>query len=220
MKRSPLIAPSIIAADFLHLGKEIEWLNESDSDLLHLDIMDGHFVPNISLGFPAVEALSSVVRLPLDVHLMIRSPEAYLSRCKEMGAARICVHAEACPELKSTLEQIRALGCKAGVALNPDTSTECLEQLWPLLDIVLLMSVTPGFAGQAFLPGSIEKVKKVHKLRANTHSQSEIVVDGGVNLSLSQELWQAGADVLVVGKALFSAKDRNSYLNALKKSCN
>ena len=215
----PLIAPSILAADFLHLDREVQWLNKSGIDLLHIDIMDGHFVPNISLGFPVLSAISSVAKVPLDVHLMVTNPEDHILSCKEKGAERISVHVEVCQDIISALQSIRRAKCRAGVAINPSTPLDVLSDAWEWMDHLIIMSVQPGFSGQSFLPGSVEKVEAAVALRNQTRSSAQIVVDGGVDLVNAPTLSNAGADILVIGNAFFGAKNRDTFLSSLKANC-
>jgi ribulose-phosphate 3-epimerase len=210
------LAPSILAADFSHLQKDIALVNSSEADWIHLDIMDGVFVPNLSFGVPVVKAIHTYARKPLDVHLMIVEPERYLEQFKEAGAFQITVHQEACRHLHSTVHEIKRLGMKAGVSLNPHTPVNTLEEIIADLDLVLIMTVNPGFGGQKFIAHSFDKVKKLKKLINMSGSGALIEVDGGIDLTNAGMLFEAGADVLVTGTAVFSAKDPVAMIRALK----
>ena len=208
------IAPSILSADFAALGEAIARVEGAGADWLHVDVMDGHFVPNLTIGPPVVEAIRKRTRLPLDVHLMIEAPERYLPAFKSAGADLLTVHAEACPHLDRTLHQIRELGAKAGVALNPSTSPVVLEYVLDALDLVLVMSVNPGFGGQAFIPTSYAKVRQVRTLLG---SRPVLVsVDGGVKLEHAAPLVAHGATVLVAGSFIFGAPDPGAVVKQLR----
>jgi ribulose-phosphate 3-epimerase len=211
----PLIAPSLLAADFGNLQRAVEFINESDADWLHIDVMDGVFVPNISFGFPVMAAIKPLAKKPLDVHLMIVQPERYLQAFAEAGAAHITVHYEACPHLHRTLSQIRELGCKAGVALNPHTPVEILTDVLAMIDIVLLMSVNPGFGGQQFIEHSIAKTRRMKQLLLTHNSPALIEIDGGVGTNNATVLTQAGADVLVAGSSVFNAPNPTEAIRQL-----
>ncbi|MDE7115073.1 MAG: ribulose-phosphate 3-epimerase [Muribaculaceae bacterium] len=200
-----LVSPSLLAADFSNLGKDIEIINNSEADMLHLDVMDGVFVPNISFGFPVMEAVAEVCTKPLDVHLMIVEPEKWISRVRDLGAAIMNVHQEACTHLYSTVCHIREAGMKAGVTLCPATPVSVLEDIITELDMVLLMSVEPGFGGQKFIPHTLEKVRRLRELIDKTGSKALIEIDGGVNEKTGSELARAGADILVAGSYVFKA---------------
>jgi len=215
-----LIAPSILSADFLNLGRDIQMLNTSSADWIHVDVMDGNFVPNISFGMPLLEAVGKVAEKPLDVHLMITKPEKFLKRFKELGADMISVHYEGSFHLHSTVMKIKELGMKAGVVLNPHTPVHVLDAILPYADYVLLMSVNPGFGGQKFIEGSIEKVRELRRLIDQQKLQTLIQVDGGVNIDNAPALIAAGADVLVAGSAVFNDADPSSVINRLKGAVN
>lgn len=197
------VSPSLLAADFAHLSKDIDMINRSDADWLHLDVMDGVFVPNISFGFPVLEAVAKLCQKPLDVHLMIVDPGKFTQQVKALGAYMMNVHYEACPHLHRTIQQIHQAGMKAGVTLNPHTPVNVLEDIIHDVDMVLLMTVNPGFGGQQFIEHSIQKVKKLKELIQRTGSHTLIQVDGGVNADTAPPLVQAGADVLVAGSHVF-----------------
>jgi ribulose-phosphate 3-epimerase len=213
---NPLIAPSILAADFANLQHEITMINNSQADWVHVDIMDGVFVPNISMGIPIVEAINRHSLKPLDVHLMIVHPERFVEAFAKAGAATLSVHVEACPHLHRNIQQIKALGCKAGVALNPHTSILELENCITDIDLVCVMAVNPGFGGQKFIEHTYQKVKQLRSLIEQTGSKALIEIDGGVNLTNAAALHHAGADVLVAGNFVFSATDPNEMISALK----
>lgn len=216
MNRTPLIAPSILASDFANLEREIKMINESEADWIHVDIMDGVFVPNISMGFPVVEAVKKHARKPLDVHLMIIQPERYVEAFKKAGAAQISVHIEACPHLLRNIQQIKDLGCKAGVAINPHTAISQLENVIGDVDLVLVMSVNPGFGAQKFIENTFKKVAMLKQLIRETKSPALIEIDGGVNMNNAKALLDAGADVLVAGNFVFTAADPKGVIKALK----
>jgi len=211
-----LMAPSILSADFANLQRDLEMINQSEADWMHVDIMDGLFVPNISFGFPVVNAINKYAKKPLDVHLMIVDPDRYLKRFKEAGAANITVHLEACTHLHRTVQAIKELGCKAGVAINPHTPVALLVDIIEDLDLVSIMSVNPGFGGQSFIENSYKKIKEL-KLLSNARNPSlYIEVDGGVDQSNAAELVKAGANVLVAGNSVFSAQDQLAAIANLK----
>lgn len=213
-----LIAPSLLSADFGNLNRDIEMINSSEADWFHLDIMDGVFVPNISFGFPVVEQVSRVAHKPLDVHLMIVDPDRYLEKFKAAGANLLTVHYEACPHLHRTLSQIRRLGMKAGVSINPHTSVELLNDILEETDLVLIMSVNPGFGGQKFIKNSIQKITRLKEMITQKGYNVLIEVDGGVDLNNAAALYNAGADVLVAGNAVFKAENPSEAILKLKNS--
>jgi ribulose-phosphate 3-epimerase len=213
---SPLIAPSVLAADFANLQKEIDMLNRSQADWVHCDIMDGRFVPNISFGIPIVEAISRHSQKPLDVHLMIVEPQLYLRQIAQAGAKVMTVHLEACPHLHRVLQEIKELNCKAGVAINPHTPVSLLENILPEIDVVCVMSVNPGFGGQRFIPETYAKIEALKRLIQEKGVSTLIEVDGGVNQQNALPLLQAGADVLVAGSFVFSAADPLATIQDLK----
>ncbi len=213
---SILVSPSLLSADFLHLERDIEMINNSDADWLHLDIMDGVFVPNISFGFPVMEAVAKVCKKPLDVHFMIVHPEQYIERTARLGAMLMNVHLEACTHLHRTVQEIHRAGMKAGVTLNPSTPVSALEDIIGDVDLVLLMSVNPGFGGQKFIPNTINKVSRLRELIARSGSNALIEVDGGVQNETAPRLVEAGADVLVSGSYIFGAENPTEVIKSLK----
>jgi ribulose-phosphate 3-epimerase len=210
------IAPSILAADFARLGEEVAQVEAAGADLLHVDVMDGHFVPNITFGIPIVAALKRITRLPLDVHLMITEPDRHLDEFVRAGASRIAIHVEAEPHLHHTLARIREMGARAGVAVNPSTPLAMIESVVPLLDHLLIMSVDPGFAGQSFIPSSFEKLRDAQRLLRAHRSPAELMVDGGVRLDNAARVAQSGATVLVAASAVFGPADRQQAVRALR----
>ncbi|GAB3558427.1 ribulose-phosphate 3-epimerase [Spirosoma fluminis] len=214
----PLIAPSLLAADFANLQRDLDLINQSEADYLHFDVMDGVFVPNISFGFPLLEAVRQHCQKPLDVHLMITEPDRYIDAFAEGGASVIHVHYEACAHLHRTLTRIRELGCRAGVALNPHTPVSGLEDVLEQIDVVLIMSVNPGFGGQSFIPHTLQKVAKLKHLLVANQSSALIEVDGGVSQSNAPALLAAGADILVAGSSVFKADNPSEAIRQLKNS--
>lgn len=214
---SHLIAPSMLSADFSNLQKDIVMVNNSEADWFHLDIMDGVFVPNLSFGIPVVEAINKYATKPLDVHLMIVEPEKYVEQFRKAGAYLINVHYEACTHLHSTIQKIKKLGAKAGVTLNPHTPVSLLEEIMPDLDLVMLMSVNPGFGGQKFIENTIDKTRRLKELVERRNSNTLIEIDGGVNYDTGKRLLEAGADVLVAGSFVFGAENPTETIAQLKK---
>jgi ribulose-phosphate 3-epimerase len=212
-----LVAPSILAADFNHLGNAIEMINKSEADFVHCDVMDGVFVPNISFGIPIVQHVYQISSKPLDVHLMIVNPERYVPEFQKAGASIITVHYEVCTHLHRTIQQIRELGVKASVCLNPHTSVALLGDIIQDLDMVLLMSVNPGFGGQNFIENTYKKVDQLKDLIIQRNSNAMIEVDGGVNFQVGQNLYNAGVDVLVAGSFVFNSETPIETIAALKR---
>ena len=212
-----MVSPSLLAANFADLKSDVEMINNSEADWLHMDIMDGVFVPNISFGFPVMEAVSSICQKPLDVHFMIVHPERYISQTAKLGAMMMNVHYEACTHLHRTIQEIHLAGMKAGVTLNPATPVSVLEDIIHDIDMVLLMSVNPGFGGQKFIANTINKVKRLRQMIDKTKSDALIEVDGGVQAKTAPILVEAGVDVLVSGSYIFRAEDPISTIHSLKE---
>lgn len=211
-----LVAPSLLASDFLHLEDECKMINESEADWFHLDVMDGRFVPNLSFGLPVIEQISKVAKKPCDVHLMILEPERYAEAFKKAGANHLTVHIEACVHLHRNIQQIKSLGMKAGVAVNPHTPVSLLQDILGDIDIVLLMSVNPGFGGQSFIPHTLTKIRELRKLIDDNKLDIKIEIDGGVTVENAKEIVEAGADVLVAGNTVFKSKDPKQTIAQLK----
>lgn len=210
------IAPSLLAANFANLQNAVELVNDSEAGFVHLDIMDGQFVPNISFGVPVIQAVKKIAKKPLDVHLMIVHPERYFEKFKQSGADWLTVHMEACIHLHRALQEIRELGMKAGVALNPHTPVSSLEEIITFADLVLIMSVNPGFGGQEFIETSYEKIRKTKKLIVSSGSGALIEVDGGIDMNNAGKLFEAGADILVAGTTVFHSRDVLKTIHELK----
>ena len=211
-----IVSPSLLSADFGHLADDIAMLNRSEADWYHLDVMDGVFVPNISFGFPVMEAMAKLATKPLDVHLMIVQPEKFVTQVANLGAKIMNVHYEACTHLHRTVQQIKAAGMMAGVTLNPHTPVSLLEDIIGDLDLVMLLSVNPGFGGQKFIEHTVEKTRRLKQLIQANGASTLIEIDGGVNRTTGKLLADAGADVLVAGSAVFKAQDPEEEIRALK----
>lgn len=209
------VSPSLLSADFANLGRDVEMLNNSRADYIHIDVMDGVFVPNISFGFPVLKSIQNLVAKPLDVHLMIVEPERWVRQVRDTGAEIMNVHFEACRHLHRTVQEIHDAGMKAGVTLNPATPVEMLTDIIGDVDMVLLMSVNPGFGGQKFIPQILNKLTRLRRLIADSGSKAEIEIDGGVNLTTGRELAAAGADILVAGSHVFNAESPTEAIAGL-----
>jgi len=214
---SHLIAPSILSADFANIQRDVEMINKSEADWFHVDIMDGMFVPNISFGFPVIKAIKKHATKPLDVHLMINDPDRYLQTFKEVGADVLTVHLEACNHLHRTIQAIKALGMKAGVAINPHTSANLLMDIIVDVDLVCVMSVNPGFGGQKFIENTYHKISTLREMIRSTKSKAVIEIDGGVDMNNYKKLIEYGANVLVAGNTVFSSADPSGTIAELKK---
>lgn len=210
------VSPSLLAADFMNLGRDIEMINTSGADYLHLDVMDGVFVPNISFGFPVLSGVAKACKVPLDVHMMTVSPEKWIGHVRDLGAEIMNVHQEACMHLYSTVQHIHDAGMKAGVTLNPATPVEALVDIITDVELVLLMSVEPGFGGQPFIRHTLDKVKRLRHLIQQSGSKAVIEVDGGVNAATAPELAAAGADILVAGSYVFCSADPHAAIRSLQ----
>jgi ribulose-phosphate 3-epimerase len=213
---SPIIAPSLLSADFANLEKDLNMVNESDADWLHVDVMDGVFVPNISLGFPVIKAVQRIIKKPMDVHLMIVNPDLYIQAFADAGASYISVHYEACTHLHRTIQAIKHAGAKAGVAINPHTPVQLLQEIIADIDLVCMMSVNPGFGGQKFIENTYSKISELRELIAARKSHAKIEIDGGVDLQNFEKLVKTGADVLVTGNTVFTSKDPKKTISILK----
>ena len=210
------IAPSILSADFSRLGDEIKAVEDAGADWIHVDVMDGHFVPNITIGPPVIESIRKVTKLPLDVHLMIEHADCYVKSFAEAGADLLTVHVEACPHLNRTLQAIRELDVRAGVVLNPATPLSSLEEVLHEIDMVLLMSVNPGFSGQSFIPSILDKASNLRDIMSHYENEIEMQVDGGVRVDNAGKIKEAGASVLVAGSAIFNSKDYKKTIQQLR----
>jgi len=210
------VAPSLLAADWAHLAQEIKKVEEAGADLLHLDIMDGHFVPNITFGFPVIESIRKLTKLPLDAHLMIENADRYVDEFRRAGCDWLSVHIEACPHINRTLNRIRELGMKPGIAINPGTSLALLEAALPDADHVLIMSVNPGFGGQKFIPSAVEKVRKLKSIIGN--GKTRIQIDGGIKKDTVGEVAAAGAEIMVVGTGIFGLPDYRAAIHDLREA--
>jgi ribulose-phosphate 3-epimerase len=219
MQTDFLVAPSILAADFAALGDAIRMAEAGGADLIHVDVMDGHFVPNITIGVPVVRSLKKVASVPLDVHLMIEEPDRYVEDFVGAGAARLSVHLEVLPHLHRTIQYIKSLGVKAGVAINPSTPVGALEEVAGDVDHVLVMSVNPGFGGQRFIPQALDKARRARAMLDAARSPAVLEIDGGINRETIAAAWRAGVDAFVAGNAVFSAPDPRAEIGALRARC-
>jgi len=217
-KSTVRIAPSILSADFARLADEVARVEAGGADLLHVDVMDGHFVPNLTVGPPIVEALRKVTKLPLDVHLMITNADAYIKEFADAGADYLTVHVEACPHLHRTVQAIKERGVKAGVTLNPATPLGSVEAILPDADLLLIMSVNPGFGGQSFIPSSLQKISQARAMIERLGSRALLEVDGGVKVENAAQIVAAGADILVSGSAIFSSRDYGATITAMRQA--
>jgi len=212
------IAPSILTSDFARLDQQVHALEEAGADWIHLDVMDGHFVPNLTFGPPVIAAVRKITRLPLDVHLMITDPDRWIETYREAGADLITVHAEACLHLHRTVHRIREAGARAGVTLNPATPVSALDEVLADVDLVLIMSVNPGFGGQSFIPGSVARISRVAEALHRLHSDAAVEVDGGIDAETARTVVAAGANVLVAGNFVFSASSMAGAIDTLRRS--
>jgi len=213
------IAPSVLSADFAKLGEEVAMCEAGGADWLHVDVMDGQFVPNLTYGAKVIETLRRCSKLPIDVHLMVVEPEKYLDDFANAGATGLTIHAEAAPHLDRQLARIRELGCKAGVAVNPATSLQSVCEIIGEIDLLLIMTVNPGFGGQRFIPYTIDKIRRARLLLDEARSDATLEVDGGINRDTIHEVWTAGADTFVAGNAIFAASDPRAEIGALRARC-
>ena len=213
------IAPSILSADFARLGDEIAMVTEAGADWIHIDVMDGQFVPNLTFGAKVIETVRRLTDLPLDVHLMVMEPEKYLEEFAGAGASVLTIHPEVSPHLHRQLMRIKELGCLAGASLNPSTPLEAVQEVAGDLDLLLIMSVNPGFGGQKFIPASIDKIRRARTLLDRAESDAALEVDGGITRETIAQVWHAGADTFVAGNAIFNAKDPRAELRALRARC-
>jgi len=216
--RTLKIAPSILSADFARLAEEVAAVEEAGADFLHVDVMDGHFVPNLTVGPPIVESLRKVTSLPLDVHLMITNPDAFITEFAQAGANYLTVHTETCPHLHRTIQLIKEHGVKAGITLNPSTSLSTLEEVIADADLVLIMSVNPGFGGQSFIPSAYGKIARARDLIQRTGSQALLEVDGGIKVDNAADVVKAGAEILVAGSAIFNSPDYAATIQAFRSA--
>ena len=213
------IAPSLLSADFAHLGDDVAMLEAGGADWLHVDVMDGRYVPNLSFGLKVIETVRRLTTLPLDCHLMVVEPENYFDDYVAAGASSITIHQEAAPHLHRQLARIRDLGARAGVALNPSTPLSAIEEVLPELDLLLIMSVNPGFGGQRFIPGALDKIARARQMLTAAGSSAALQVDGGINRETIVQCWRAGADTFVAGNAIFSAANPQAEIAALRDRC-
>jgi ribulose-phosphate 3-epimerase len=218
MRSSKKIAPSILSADFARIAEEIAKVEAAGADMIHVDVMDGHFVPNFTIGPPIVKAIRKVTRLPLDVHLMMTNPEEFIPEFIDAGSNYLTVHVETCPHLHRTVQSIKEKGVKAGVTLNPATPLVSVEEILPEVDLLLIMSVNPGFGGQSFIPQTLEKLKRARKMIDDRGLKVELEIDGGVKPDNMALLSQAGADIFVAGSAIFGSKDYKGTIQKMRKA--